>query len=76
MDILAQINTVIKQIKKDPKFGERFKADPTDAVISILGADIPEGSIEHIVAGVKSKMAQGATDGGGGLLDKLKKVIK
>ena len=79
MEIRDAINAVIKQIKKDPKFAEKFKADPTDTVIVLLGADVAEGSIEHVVAGVKSKLAQMEKDGdggGGGLLDKIKKVIK
>ncbi len=73
MDIKDQVNEVFRLMKKDPEIVEKFKADPAGTIESLLGADLPDGAIQHVVGGVKAKLASKEA---GGLLDKLKKIIK
>lgn len=73
MDTQDMIKEVIKQIKKDPKMLEKFKMDPTGVVETYIGADLADGVMQHVVAGVKAKLAEKEA---GGLLGKLKKTFK
>ena len=72
MDTQDMIKEVIKQIKKDPKMLEKFRTDPTGVVETYFGADLEDGMMQHVVAGVKAKLAKKEA---GGLLGKLKKKL-
>lgn len=73
MDVKEQVTEVIKQIKKDPEFGNRFKSNPAAAVEALLGVDLPDGVVQHVIAGVKAKLASKEA---GGLAGKIKGIFK
>ena len=72
MDIKAQIEDLVKKITSDPALMKQFKTEPTKAVETVLGVDLPDELIEKIIAGVK---AQIAAEGAQNLLGNLKKLF-
>lgn len=57
MDIKAKVNEIADKIKGDDKLMDKFKTNPTSAVESLIGADLPDDVINGIVDGVKAKLA-------------------
>ncbi len=75
MDIKAKIDEIVKKVKSDDAFAEKFKKDPIKAVEGVLGVDLPDEQINSLVSGVKAKLKlDGKEDGG--LLDKAKGLFK
>ena len=56
IDIKAKIEELINKIKGDKTIGERFQKEPTKTVEGLLGVDLPEDQIKHIVEGIKAKL--------------------
>lgn len=57
MDMIKEkINEVVKKVKSDKKFSEKFKKDPVKAVEGVLGVDLPDDVINKIIEGVKAKL--------------------
>lgn len=72
MDLKEQIAELVDRIRKDPKLLARFQTEPTKAVESLLGVDLPDDAIEKVVAGIKEKLSGEAVSGALDLLKKLK----
>lgn len=72
MDVKAQINSVVEEIKKDPKMLENFTKDPIKTVEKLLGVDLPDDKIKPIVDGVKAKIS---VDKLGGVAQGLKNLF-
>ena len=64
-----KIEEIVKKVKEDEDFAEKFKSDPVKAVESVLGVDLPDDQINSIIEGVKAKIN---VDNAGGLVDKVK----
>jgi len=64
-----KIEEIVKKVKEDEDFAEKFKSDPVKAVESVLGVDLPDDQINSIIDGVKAKIN---VDNAGGLVDKVK----
>ncbi|MDD2363675.1 MAG: hypothetical protein PHZ16_02575 [Eubacteriales bacterium] len=75
MDIKAKIDEIVKKVKSDDAFAEKFKKDPVKAVEGVLGVDLPDEQINSLVSGVKAKLKLDGK-GDGGLLDKAKGLFK
>ena len=45
MDIKAKIDEIVKKVKSDDAFAEKFKKDPVKAVEGVLGVDLPDEQI-------------------------------
>ena len=71
-DIKTQIETLVKKVTSDPALMKQFKTEPTKAVETVLGVDLPDDLIEKIIAGVKAKLA---ADSAQDLLGGLKKLF-
>jgi hypothetical protein len=73
-DIKAKIEEIVKKVQSDPKMLEKFNSQPTKTVEGLIGADLPEDTIDPIVEGGKAKIAadgiKGAISGIGGLFGK------
>ena len=73
-DIKAKIEEIVKKVQSDPKMLEKFNSQPTKTVEGLIGADLPEDTIDPIVEGVKAKIAadgiKGAIGNIGGLFGK------
>ena len=72
MDIKAKIDEIVKKITSDKSLMEQFKKDPTKAVSSLVGKDLPEGSVEKVVDAVKAKLT---ADKLGDVAGKLKNLF-
>ncbi len=74
MDIKERIEVVVDRLKNDDKLMEKFKADPTKTIESVLGVDLPDGVLDKVVDGVKAKLSgdklKGAVDGIKGIFGK------
>ena len=72
MDVKAKIDEIVKKITSDKSLMEQFKNDPTKAVSSLVGKDLPEGSVEKVVDAVKAKLT---ADKLGDVAGKLKNLF-
>lgn len=68
-DVKEMIDKVVDKAKNDPKFMDDLKKDPEKTLEGLLGVDIPDGTVEKVLAGIKGKIA---LDKLGGLADFLK----
>ena len=75
MDTKAKIDEIVKKVKSDDAFAEKFKKDPVKAVEGVLGVGLPDEQINSLVSGVKAKLKLDGK-GDGGLLDKAKGLFK
>lgn len=74
MDIKAKIDEVIRKVKDDKDFGKKFKENPTKAIESIIGVDLPDEEVNKIVSGIKAKLtADDVGDKLGGLMGMFNK---
>ncbi|MGM9607961.1 MAG: hypothetical protein ACI3XJ_10705 [Oscillospiraceae bacterium] len=73
MDIKAKIEEIVEKITKDKDLKEQFQTDPVKAVETLLGVDLPDDTVEKIVAGVKAKLTG---DKLAGTADSLKNLFK
>ncbi len=72
MDIKGKIEEIVQKIKSDDNFADEFKKNPTKAIESIIGIDLPDDQINAVIDGVKAKIS---TDGIGGAFDSVKKLF-
>jgi len=56
MDIKGKVEEIVAKIKTDKTLGEKFKKDPTGAVESLIGVDLPNEQLNQVVAAVKAKI--------------------
>ena len=72
IDIKKIIEDIVKKIKGDKDFGEKFQKNPTKTVEGLVGVDLPEDQLNAVVDGVKAKInlddIAGKLGGLGGLL--------
>lgn len=73
MDIKEQITKAVEKITRDKNLQEQFKTEPTKALESILGVDLPDEIVDQVVKGVKAKLT---TDKVSDALDSLKGLLK
>lgn len=64
-----KIEEIIKKVKDDPKFMDKFKENPAKAVEEVIGVELPCEQVNKIVDGVKAKIS---IDNGNDALDKIK----
>lgn len=57
MDIKAKIDELVSKVKNDKEFSRKFKENPTKAVESVLGIDLPDEQINKIIDGIKAKIS-------------------
>lgn len=57
MDIKAKIDELVNKVKNDKDFGKKFQENPTKAVESVLGIDLPDEQINKIIDGIKAKIS-------------------
>lgn len=57
MDIKAKIDELVNKVKNDKDFSKKFKENPTKAVESVLGIDLPDEQINKIIDGIKTKIS-------------------
>lgn len=55
-DIKEKVEALIKKIKDDKGFAEKFKKEPVKAVEDVLGVDLPDEQINSIIDTVKAKL--------------------
>ncbi|MBR6133278.1 MAG: hypothetical protein IKQ29_01020 [Bacilli bacterium] len=67
--VKEKIEEIVKKVKEDEGFADKFKSDPVKAVESVLGVDLPDDQINGIIEGVKAKIN---VDNAGGIVDKVK----
>ena len=72
MDIKEQIESIVEKLQKDKALQAQFKKDPVKAVEKLLGVDLPDGVIEKVVAGVKTKLS---LEDVSGIVGNLKKFL-
>ena len=72
MDIKELIEKAVKKIQSDKALQAQFKKDPVKALEKLLGVDLPNDSMEKVVAGVKAKIS---IDDLGDALGALKKLF-
>lgn len=74
MDIKAKVDEIVSKVKNDKDFSKNFKENPTKAIESIIGVDLPDEEVNKIVSGIKAKLtADDIGDKIGGLIGKFKK---
>lgn len=69
-DAKAIVDKVVDKAKNDPKFMENLQKDPEKTIEGVIGMDIPDGAVDAVLAGVKSKIAFDKLGGLGKLLGK------
>jgi hypothetical protein len=73
MDIKAKIEEIVNTVTKDEAVKAQFQKDPVKAVEQLLGVEVPQETMDKIVAGVKAKLTG---DKLAGAADSLKKFLK
>jgi hypothetical protein len=73
MDIKAKIEEIVNKVTKDETVKAQFQKDPVKAVEQLLGVEVPQETMDKIVAGVKAKLTG---DKLAGAADSLKKFLK
>jgi hypothetical protein len=73
MDIKAKIEEIVNKVTKDEAVKAQFQKDPVKAVEQLLGVEVPQETMDKIVAGVKAKLTG---DKLAGAADSLKKFLK
>ncbi len=53
----AKIEEIVNKVKNDKDFAAKFKKNPTEAVESVLGIDLPNEQIEKVIDAVKAKLS-------------------
>lgn len=71
MDIKATVENAVKKITGDKALLEKFKTDPESAVESVIGKDLPDGTIDKVVNAVKAKLSADTVSGIAGKLTGL-----
>ena len=71
MDIKAKITELVDKIKGDPKLMANFKDEPIKTVDGLIGVDLPDGTVEKVVDGIKAKISVDKLSGGLGALKKI-----
>ena len=72
MDIKEKVEEIVKKLTSDKDLMTKFQKDPTKAVSSLIGTDLPDGALDKVVDAVKVKLG---ADKLGGVADKLKKLF-
>ncbi len=72
MDLKDKIEDLVKKVKSDDDFADKFKKDPIKAVESVLGINLPDDQIEKIIDGIKAKVTLDKADD---LLGSIKKMF-
>ncbi len=72
MDLKDKIEELVKKVKSDDDFADKFKKDPIKAVESVLGINLPDDQIEKIIDGIKAKVTLDKADD---LLGSIKKMF-
>lgn len=72
MDIKAMITGAVEKITSDKKLLENFQKEPEKTVESIIGVDLPDGTVDKVVDAVKAKVS---VDKLGDVAGKLKKLF-
>ena len=72
MDLKDKIEDLVKKVKSDDDFADKFKKDPIKAVESVLGINLPDDQIEKIIDGIKVKVTLDKADD---LLGSIKKMF-
>ena len=70
--IKEKVQELVKMITEDKELMELFKTEPVKAVEKVLGVDLPDDTVQKIIASVK---AQITLDKAGDLLGSLKKLF-
>lgn len=74
MDIKKKIDELVDKVKNDKDFGKKFQENPTKAIESVLGVDLPDEQINKIIDGIKAKITVDDIGSAlGGLFGKFKK---
>lgn len=74
MDIKKKIDELVDKVKNDKDFGKKFQENPTKAIESVLGVDLPDEQINKIIDGIKTKITVDDIGSAlGGLFGKFKK---
>lgn len=64
------VEKIVDKAKNDSSFMDKLKADPEKAIESLVGFDIPSGSVSAIVSEVKAKLSLDKLSGVMGLFKK------
>ncbi len=60
-EIKKKVEEIVNKVKNDGDFANKFKANPVEAVESVVGMDLPDDQINNVVEMVKAKL--GADNG-------------
>lgn len=72
VDIKAKAEEIARKIASDKALQAQFQKQPTQAVESLLGIDLPDGAVEKIVEAVKVRLTAGKL---GDALSSIKKLF-
>lgn len=56
MDIKAKIEELVEKIKSDKGLLKNFTDSPVETVEKLIGVNLPNEQLEHIVSGIKAKI--------------------
>lgn len=71
MEIKEKVEEIVKKLTEDKDLMEKFKDDPSKAVSSVIGVDLPEGALDKVVDAVKVKLGADKLSGIAGKLKGL-----
>ena len=60
-ELKKKVEEIVNKVKNDGDFANKFKANPVEAVESVVGMDLPDDQINNVVEMVKAKL--GADNG-------------
>ncbi len=56
MNLKRVVKNLIEEIQKDGKLGEQFEKDPVGVIENVLGKDLPDETVEKVVAAIKANI--------------------
>ncbi len=72
MDIKEKISSAVEKITKDKDLQEEFKKEPAKTVEKVMGVDLPDGTVDKVIEGVKAKVS---LDKASGVMGSIKKLF-
>ena len=72
MDIKEKIEEIAGKLQGDKNLMSRFQADPVKTIEGLLGVDLPDETIQKVVAGIKAKLG---LDSAGGILGAIGGIL-
>ena len=72
MDIKEKIEEIAGKLQGDKSLMSNFQSDPVKTVEDLLGADLPDETLQKVITGIKARLG---LDSAGGILGAIGGIL-